>query len=71
MWFEKLWDGALVTGNSFTTPRVGTGIMVVNADGATISNNTVATGTIKYSFLTFKAEAFYPDLRSELSPYRL
>ena len=62
MWFENLWDGALITGNSFTTPRVGTGIMVVNADGATISNNTVATGTIKYSFLTFKAEAFYPDL---------
>lgn len=60
MWFEKLWNGALITGNSFATPKVGTGIMVVNADGATISDNTVATGTVKYAFLTFKAEAFYP-----------
>lgn len=69
MWFEKLWNGALVTGNSFTTPRVGTGIMVVNADGATISNNTVAAGTeVKYSFLTFKAEAFYP-LRNPPTPF--
>jgi hypothetical protein len=61
MWFEKLWGGALITGNSFTTPRVGTGILVQNADGATISNNTATGTTVKYSFLTFKAEAFYPD----------
>lgn len=68
MWFEKLWNGALVTGNSFTTPRVGTAIMVVNADGATIRDNTVATGTVKYCFLTFKAEAFYPG-RDSTKPF--
>jgi hypothetical protein len=61
MWFENLSNNALITGNSFATPRLGTGIQVINANGATISNNTVATGTLKYCFLTFKAEAFYPD----------
>ncbi len=59
MWFEKLWGDALITGNSWATPRLGTGMQVVNADGATISNKTVAAGTVKYSWLTFKAEAFY------------
>ena len=68
MWFENLSNGALITGNSFTTPILGTGIQVVNADGATISNNTVATGTLKYCFLTFKAEAFYPA-RDPPNPY--
>ncbi len=68
MWFEKLWNGAGIKHNSFTTPRVGTGIMVVNADGATIDSNTVATGTVKYCFLTFKAEAFYPE-RNLATPY--
>ena len=68
MWFEKLWNGSVVTNNSFVAPKVGTGIMVVNADGATISNNT-ATGTgVHYCFLTFKAEAFYPD-RNSGTPY--
>jgi len=61
MWFEKLWYGALITDNSFTTPKVGTGIIVVNADGATISNNLAPTETIKYCFLTFKAELAYWD----------
>lgn len=60
MWFDNLSNGALITGNSFATPMLGTGIQVVNADGATIDNNTAATGTLKYCFLTFKAEAFIP-----------
>jgi len=64
MWFEKLWNSALIDGNSFANGGsdkiLGTGIMVVNADGATISDNTVASGMLHYSFLTFKAEAFYP-----------
>ena len=68
MWFENLWNGSLITGNSFATPRLGTGIQVVNADGATISNNIVAAGTLRYCFLTFKAEAFYPD-RNLATPY--
>jgi hypothetical protein len=68
MWFEKLWNGALITSNSFATPKCGTGIVVVNADGATISNNRVEAGTVKYCFLTFKAEAFYP-LRDPTVPY--
>ena len=58
MVFENLWNGSLITGNSFADPRVGTGIIVVNADGATISNNMVPATAVKYAFLTFKAEAF-------------
>jgi len=68
MWFENLSNGALITDNSFATPRLGTGIQIVNADGATISNNIVAAGTVKYCFLTFKAEAFYP-VRNAGTPY--
>lgn len=68
MWFEKLWAGAVVAENSYATPRVGTGIIVVNSDGATIVNNRVESGTIEWTFLALRAEAFYPE-RDPGNPY--
>ena len=36
------------------------------ADGADIINNHVPPTTVKYSFVTFKAEAFYPERHPEM-----
>lgn len=68
MFFEKLWGDAKIDSNTFVAPRVGTAILIRNADGAAITRNNVPPGTVKYAFVTFKAETFYPD-RDPTSPF--
>jgi len=66
MWFDSLSEDALITENAFeggVAPYEGfnTGILVADADGATISDNVVEDVSIYYCFLTFKAERLCTD----------
>lgn len=66
MVFEKLWGDALIDQNTFIEPRVGTAILIQNADGAAITQNNVPPDSVKYSFVTLKAEAFYPERNPDM-----